>query len=127
MRVLRLISCFPSGGFATGHENPNLLFVRLGTVHFPDDAAPVENADSVAQGQDLIEFHRKQEYGDALLPAFEEHGVDELDGAHVQSSGWLVHDQQLGSEANSRPRTTFCMLPPERPPTAPRVLAPATE
>ena len=65
-------------------------------IQLAHDLALVHHEDPVGDGHDLIQLQRNQQHGLACVTLGNDLAVDIFDGAHVQATGGLDGDEQLG-------------------------------
>ena len=105
----------PPAAAAARHQDAELLLGR-GRRELADDLALVDDEDPVGEREDLLELERDEQDAAALVALLDEAPVHELDRADVEAARRLGGDQHRGLRSISRASTTFCWLPPERPP-----------
>src|ERR1700716_3857740 len=80
---------------AGGHEHPDLLALRFRRAEAADDAAAIPHQDAVGKVQDLVELRRHEQHRNAGVAPLDHLLVDELDAADVETTRWLIDDQDL--------------------------------
>src|SRR5207245_1401964 len=78
-----------------GHQETDLLALRVRGGERADDASPIYDEDAVREVEHLVQLGRHEQDRDALVAPRDDLLVNELDAAHVEPARRLIEDEQL--------------------------------
>ena len=79
-----------------GHVKTELLDIGLLRIELSDDLSVMHDQNTVGQTHDLVQLQGDEEDCLAAVPLLNDLGMNEFDGAHIESAGRLHrHDQCL--------------------------------